>query len=148
MLDQIAIGGLLMVLTTFVHAGGTLAALEVLRRPRFLHWGLRRGWTRVFLIASLVLMMFFAALVEVGLWAAAYRFVGAFPAPEAALYFSTVTYTTLGYGDITLGDNWRLLSSFQAANGIIMFGWTTALIFAFVQRVASHDQALAGTLRN
>ena len=141
MTEQIAIGGLLIVLTTFVHAGGTLAALEVLRRPHFLRWGLRNSWTRVSLIASLVLMMFFAALAEVGLWAVAYRLVDAFPAFEPALYFSTVTYTTLGYGDITLDETWRLLTSFQAANGIIMFGWTTALIFTFVHRVAGHDEA-------
>lgn len=51
------------------------------------------------------------------------------------LYFSTVTYTTLGFGDVVMEPGWRLLSSFQAANGIIMFGWTTALIVAAVQFV-------------
>lgn len=48
---------------------------------------------------------------------------------------STVTFTTLGFGDITLDENWRLLSSFEAANGLLMFGWSTALIFAAVQWV-------------
>jgi hypothetical protein len=67
--------------------------------------------------------------------------VGAFSALEPALYFSTVTFATLGYGDITLNESWRLLASFEAANGIIMFGWTTALIFAVVQRLAAYDQA-------
>jgi hypothetical protein len=46
-----------------------------------------------------------------------------------------VTFTTLGYGDVTLGESWRLLGSFEAANGTIMFGWTTALIVAVVHRV-------------
>ena len=45
-----------------------------------------------------------------------------------------VTFTTLGYGDIVLPDRWRLLSSFEAANGIIMFGWTTAVVMYVVQR--------------
>lgn len=53
------------------------------------------------------------------------------------MYFSMVTFTTLGYGDITLGGDWRLLASFEAANGIIMFGWTTALIVAYLQRMIS-----------
>jgi Ion channel len=43
------------------------------------------------------------------------------------------TFTTLGYGDITLDKDWRLLSSFEAANGLLMFGWSTALVFTAVQ---------------
>ena len=53
---------------------------------------------------------------------------------EEATYFSFVTFTTLGYGDVVLSDRWRLLSSLEAANGIIMFGWTTAVVMAVVQR--------------
>jgi len=56
---------------------------------------------------------------------------------ETALYFSMVTFTTLGYGDVTMSPDWRLLASFEAANGIIMFGWTTALIAAVIQRLAT-----------
>ena len=69
------------------------------------------------------------------MWAATYLALGAISGLERALYFSTVTYTTLGYGDVVMQEGQRLLSSFEAANGIIMFGWTTALIFALVQRV-------------
>jgi hypothetical protein len=58
---------------------------------------------------------------------------------EAALYFSMVTFTTLGYGDVTLDDSWRLLSSIQAANGVIMFGWTTAQVTAVLQRLYRSD---------
>ena len=54
---------------------------------------------------------------------------------ERALYFSMVTFTTLGYGDIVLHERWRLLASSEAANGVIMFSWTTAIVIAAVQRV-------------
>jgi voltage-gated potassium channel Kch len=64
-----------------------------------------------------------------------YIFIGAFQSFEQALYFSIVTFTTLGYGDITLESNWRLLASFEAASGIIIFGWSTAIIVAVVQRL-------------
>ena len=57
------------------------------------------------------------------------------PDLEKTLYFSMVTFTTLGYGEIVLGEQWRLLASFEAANGIIIFGWTTAIVVAAVQRV-------------
>ena len=59
------------------------------------------------------------------------------PGFRDALYFSLVTYTTLGYGDVTLNAEWRVLAAFEAVNGIIMFGWTTALIVAVVQRLSS-----------
>jgi voltage-gated potassium channel Kch len=70
------------------------------------------------------------------MWAYVYLDVGAIEQVETALHFSMVTVTTLGYGDVTLADDWRLLASFEAANGIIMFGWSTALVAAFIQRLA------------
>jgi hypothetical protein len=61
--------------------------------------------------------------------------VGALQNFEPALYFSMVTFTTLGYGDVLLDDRWRLMASFEAANGIIIFGLSTAVVVAAVQRV-------------
>jgi hypothetical protein len=46
-----------------------------------------------------------------------------------------VTFTTLGFGDVVLAGQWRTLASIQAANGVIIFGWTTALIFYFIQQI-------------
>lgn len=59
------------------------------------------------------------------------------------LYFSTVTFTTLGYGDVTLDAGWRLFASIQAAVGTIMFGWTTAIVMAVLQRMATEHTAAA-----
>jgi len=91
----------------------------------------------------MVLVMFFASLLEAGIWAAVYRAVGAIPDLETALYFSTVTFTMLGYGDVTLDASWRLLASIQAANGTIMFGWTTAIVMAVIHRMATERMAAA-----
>jgi len=85
--------------------------------------------------------MCLAAVLESGMWASAYLWLGALSTPEEALYFSLVTFTTLGYGDVTLHEDWRLLSGFQAANGTLMFGWTTALIVAIAQRVFAEAEA-------
>ncbi len=85
-----------------------------------------------------------AAFLESMLWAGLYVMVGALPTTSEALYFSLVTFTTLGYGDITLHEPWRMLAAFQAANGILMFGWTTAIIVAVAQRVFLHQGADAG----
>ena len=74
-------------------------------------------------------------LAEVWIWACTYLAVSASEGLEQAVYFSMVTFTTLGYGDVLLDERWRLLASFEAANGIIMFGWTTAIVIAAVQRI-------------
>ncbi len=75
--------------------------------------------------------------LEILLWAGVYRAlvpVGELADLESAVYFSFVTFTTLGYGDITLSEGWRLLSGIQALNGILLVGWSTALMFAVVQK--------------
>jgi voltage-gated potassium channel Kch len=91
---------------------------------------------RALVVGAFVVVMFVTTLVEASAWAVTYSMLYAVSDFEKALYFSTVTYTTLGYGDIVLDAQWRLLSSFQAANGIIMFGWTTALIVVVIYRVS------------
>jgi hypothetical protein len=139
MAPQIALGSLLVLVTTVVHGLCTLLALAVLRRERqWLHWGHARLLRGTFLVSSLALLLFLASLLEASIWAWVYVAIGAFEELESALYFSAVTFTTLGYGDLTLGANWRLLSAFQAANGTVMFGWSTSLVVAYVQRAASH----------
>ncbi len=130
-----------MIVTTVVHAACTVVTLQAIKVTHAERWGPVTHWTRVTLIASVVVMMFLAALAESAVWAATYVALGAISGFEPALYFSTVTFTTLGYGDIVLHDEWRLLASFQAANGIIMFGWTTALIVAVAHFV--HTQHVA-----
>ncbi len=86
-------------------------------------------------LAAFVLWLFLATIAEVWTWAMLYSDSARSIPLEKAVYFSTVTFTTLGFGDITLGEEWRLLSSFEAANGLLMFGWSTALVFAAVQWV-------------
>jgi hypothetical protein len=124
---------LMMILTTGIHSVFTVVSLLMLNR-----WTHRRRDVHLrhalVLIAGVILLFFAAVLAEVGVWAFAYLTLGAVEGIEASLYYSMVTFTTLGYGDIVLSDRWRLLSSLEAANGIIMLGWTTAVVMAVVQR--------------
>ena len=71
-------------------------------------------------------------------WAAVYLVVGEFTELIRALYFSVVTSTTLGYGDITLSDRWQLLASFQAMGGLVLFGASTAFLLAVTKSWFSH----------
>jgi hypothetical protein len=108
----------------FVHA---------LRRPPA-----RRRWLAVFLqFSTLMSLLMLGNIVQVAFWAWLYKLLGAFDDFETAMYFSGVTFTSLGYGDVVLKGLMRLLAPLQAANGLMMFGITTALFFAIVQHAIS-----------
>ena len=132
MLINIVIGSFLIVLTTGIHAGGMVLAIKTIQSEKgFLKQRLHLK-RRFYSVGAIVLIMFFVSLVEVLIWAITYLLLNAIDVFEQALYFSMVTFTTLGYGDVVLEEQWRLLASFEAANGIIMFGWTTAIVMAAV----------------
>ena len=130
---NIVVAACLLVATCVIHILGMAVVMHLLRKEG----GLLRKWVRrrlrAYVIAETVLVMFNVSILEVLLWAAAYMALGEINDLEPAFYFSMVTFTTLGYGDIVLDERWRLLASFEAATGIIMFGWTTALVLAAVQ---------------
>ena len=132
MLLNVVLAAFLLMLTCGIHLLGMTFVMYLLRREgRLLRKWLRR--VRAYVIVEIVLVMFNVSILEVLLWAAAYMALGEIESLEPAFYFSMVTFTTLGYGDIVLDESWRLLASFEAATGIIMFGWTTALVLAAVQ---------------
>ena len=140
MLLHLAIASVLVFATVLAHTACTVWVVRRLRSPTVQARALRSHVTRTVEIGLLVFLMSAVAVVESGLWAGTYLWVGALPDFESALYFSLVTFTTLGYGDLTLDASWRLLGAFQAANGILMFGWTTALIVAVVQRMVRRTE--------
>ncbi len=73
--------------------------------------------------------------IEAWIWAFVYKGLGQFDDIATAIYFSVVTTTTLGYGDFTLSERWRVLASFQAIGGLIMFGASTAFLFEIIRRL-------------
>jgi len=137
MLKLSLIGSALIAITIVIHAFGTAAWVRYLaaRHTAALPWSSRRAM--LILVGTAITVVFLHA-VEIVVWAKAYQLI--LPANELdvfeeAVYFSFVTFTTLGYGDITLSEGYRLLSGIQALNGIILVGWSTAMIFSVVQRV-------------
>ncbi|MFZ9463335.1 MAG: ion channel, partial [Vulcanococcus sp.] len=94
---------------------------------------------RMVVIAMGALLMAATLFLEILLWAWIYRYVGAIHGLETSLYFSGITFTTVGYGDITLAKCWQLLSVGEAVNGVLMAGWSTALLIVLVQRMMSYS---------
>ena len=82
-------------------------------------------------------------LLEIVAWGFLYVWTGAIPDVQSALYFSAVTYTTTGYGDIVLPQEWRLVGGIEALTGILMCGWSTGFFFAVVHRLAQSRHAQA-----
>lgn len=130
---NIFIACILILFTVFVHALATRIAMKFAKKR--LAIDIRHEYLKPIIITQMVLMMFFASIIEATIWASSYVWLGAISSMEKALYFSIVTFTTLGYGDISLEDQWQLLSSFEASIGIIIFGWTTAIVMIVVQRI-------------
>jgi hypothetical protein len=85
---------------------------------------------------STVTVLMFAHLWEVVVWGVIYDLLGAVPRGADALYFAFVNYTTLGYGDIVPATRWRLLGPLTAMNGVLLFGWSTAVIYDILRTVA------------
>ena len=143
MLKLALIGAILIAITVAIHALGTTFLVKYLANTfldRTGHWGSKRVMTAL-MLAALVLVSLHA--LEIIVWAGAYKAIvptGELADFEAAVYFSFVTFTTLGYGDITLSEVYRLLSGIQALNGILLVGWSTALMFAVVQKTWEKDE--------
>jgi len=87
-----------------------------------------------------VLSVFGSHIIQIWIWAVFYYFFTEINIFEDALYFSTSTYTTVGFGDVVLDEKWRLISSFQSANGFILFGWSTAFIFELMTQLYRNEQ--------
>ena len=136
MLTQILIGCALIIVTVLLHALGMSVSLRFLKRAIEMELDMASLWVRALVITAVVLILLAATLFEAGVWAATYSALGAISDLEEALYFSMVTYTTLGYGDVVLDEQWRLLASIEAANGLIIFAWSTALIVLALGRIS------------
>ncbi|MGH1361463.1 MAG: ion channel [Burkholderiaceae bacterium] len=135
MLTQLLIGSLLICLTIVVEAICLGTALIGIQRLR--PW-LRSGPGIPKLIASIALItlwMLGGLSVSVWSWAGAMMLLELFVTLEEAVYFSIVSFTTLGFGDDILPQPWRLLSGLIATNGLVLFGLTTAFLFEALDRL-------------
>ena len=91
------------------------------------------------MLSALMMVMLVGNFIQMWIWAALFMVIGEFDQFATALYFSGVTFATLGYGDIVLSEHWRLLSGVEAASGILMFGVSTGVMTAAVLDVMKRN---------
>jgi hypothetical protein len=134
MLNQLTYGAVLIGVTVFIHAvclEGIITAWRAVSIEIEVRW-------RAIALSLTIIGIFAAHVIEIWVWAIFYFFVEEIQTWESALYFSTTSFTTVGYGDLILSEEWRLLGSIEAINGMILFGWSTALLFVGVRDIYDH----------
>ena len=145
MIANLILATVMVAVTVSVHYGGLVTLLGLLRnrprrtanRPLVL-----QGSAVLFVVLSLMLLH----AVEIWLYAGLYRIAGAIPDLETALYFSTASFTTIGYGDVVLGPDWRLIGAIEGANGLLLFGWSTAFLTTTTSQLSTLDRgSIQGT---
>lgn len=132
------VGSLMVVLTVLIHGVGSLWVLRLLNA--YGSTGAKRARPRraLFAVIFTALALLMLHWLQIMLWAVLYLLltpVSPIATLESAVYLSAITFTTVGYGDITLqAHQWRLLCGIEGLNGVLLLGWSTALLFAVVQR--------------
>jgi hypothetical protein len=139
MLRQLLFGGAVSLANIAIHAlamavvvgAGRAASARHPSRPTLRLVGI--------MIATVSVLMAFH-IAEISVWSLAYRLADAAPPGADRLYFAFVNYTTLGYGDIVPVADWRLLGPMTAMNGVLLFGWSTAVIFEVLWKALQGSQ--------
>jgi hypothetical protein len=141
---QLLMGSALISLTILIHVGFA-AVFELGLKREHLWPGKSAGFLRfVSMLVGMTLLLLASISICVWLWVLCLLWVGVFHEVEPAVYFAMVSFTTLGFGDIVLGKEWRILSGLMGANGLIIFGLTTAVLADFLSRVRQGDLPDAG----
>jgi hypothetical protein len=142
---QLLVGFVVSICNIMIHGLVMATVLQITSQIAGAKEGVRRSPRFIIItiaavsIATVPILMA-AHFSEVMVWSLAYAIVGAAPAGSDLVYFAFVNYTTLGYGDVIPVERWRLLGPITAMNGVLMFGWSTAVIFEVLRRTARREE--------
>jgi hypothetical protein len=141
MLRQLLVGTAVSFCNIVIHA---LVMTTVVRVTRMVGTkGKFHPWLFLIMVMiATVAVLMMAHTSEVAVWSLAYAVVNAAPADADLMYFAFVNYTTLGYGDVVPVEAWRMLGPMTAMNGVLLFGWSTAVIFEVLRRAMVRSDML------
>jgi len=130
MLQQLVIAGAVTLATIAVHSIAMAGVIYVFERRQAVKGELRFQVHLTILMIAVVAVLNAAHLIEVAIWAVVYDVLGVVPDNISSFYFALVNFTTLGYGDVVPNPRWQLLGPLTTMNGVLLLGWSTAVIFA------------------
>jgi hypothetical protein len=119
---------LLVVLSVAIHGAGTMPMMGRQVRPRPVVAHPAGSLLMHLAVALLVLELLLVHVAQIVVWGLYFHALGVFDDLQMALYFTAVTYTTLGYGDVVAGPAWVLEAGALAITGWLMFGWSTGVL--------------------
>ncbi|MEK7802602.1 MAG: ion channel [Pseudomonadota bacterium] len=134
---KLILGAVIICFTVIIHAFMCDIVLHFLdNHARNLQRDFRKHWQIISLIVSVFLIVS-ALMTDIWIWTFLFYYLepDLFQTIEAALYFSSITFTTVGYGDVVLPMEWRVLSGTAAINGMLLFGWSSAFIFEIITKL-------------
>jgi len=140
MFYSLLVGLPVMLLCLVLQAVFLVVCLRRYTRFRHIHPQSDQLLHDILLLALIMLLLLLGNFLQMTVWAGLFVLLGEFDSLATALYFSGVSFTTLGYGDIVLSAQWRLLGPLEAANGILMFGVSTAAMTATVMDMLKHSR--------
>jgi hypothetical protein len=135
LIRPLLVGLATIVVTLPIHASSVGTILLFFRREKGLGIAGTHLFKNIFVLSAVVLMALVSHLSQIAAWAQVFMFCGQFARFSTAFYHSAMNYTTLGYGDIVMSDRWRLLGPLEAADGMLMFGVTIAVVFGVITQL-------------
>jgi voltage-gated potassium channel len=141
---QLIIATAMAALTVIMHLLGLSALIAATNRHSSRLQADRHLVRQMLVLIGVSFGLFSLHGVEIWSYATLYYQVGAIRSFEDALYFSTATYSTIGYGDLTLSKSWRVLGAIEGANGVILLGWSTAFFISIVRRIRALEHDWSG----
>lgn len=133
-LVQIVLGSTVLVFCLLIHLGIQVWVARKLRSHKD-KFDRPSGRTVFITCSAVVIVLLFSHTMHLYIWAISLWLLGALPGHEETIYFSLVTYTTVGYGDLTLGPAFRIFGAMASVTGILSFGLTTAFLVGLFPNV-------------
>jgi hypothetical protein len=141
MLRQCLVGGTTSLANIAIHAMIMTLVVRVAQNAKAKNRP-QSSWLLIVVMIPTVSVFMLTHALEVTVWAFAYWMTDAVPAGTNLVYFAFVNYTTLGYGDVVPVQRWQLLGPITAMNGVLLFGWTTAVIFEVLRRTWAPNRTM------
>ena len=133
--------------TVFISMAIQVAAVVIMLRYLLKTMARRASHLRGFafdanVIGTVLVMLFVGHLIQVAIWALLFCQLGEFGNFQTAFYHSTVNFASLGYGDIVMSEEWRLLGALEASNGVLMFGLSAGTLFSVMSSLFARHREL------